>query len=344
VPGGAPVHPGSVHGGVTADARDRLGIEHAVLQAALGGALSRAELAGTVSAAGGLGTVGMASAALYRGEIRGTRERANGRPFAANLLFPVARREHVEICIAERVPVVSLFFGFDARVVTALHQAGSLVLHQIGTAAQARRALADGADGLIVQGAGAGGHVLATAALSRIGPEILDLAGGRPVFAAGGIHDRASAAAARALGASGVSAGTRFLLTHESHAHGAYKDRLLAAESSFETLLFGVGWPARHRVVGNAATARWCQDDPLGPGWVRAVNRMTATLGRVLPDRVQGRALRAQRIERPFFTPTPLTREMDARLVDVTPLYAGAAVGRIDHLAAAGETVRELSE
>jgi nitronate monooxygenase len=328
---------------MTADARDRLGIEHAVVQAALGGGVARAELAGAVSAAGGLGTVGMTASEVYRREIRRTRELAGGKPFAANLLLPVVSRAHVEACLEERVPVVSLFFGFDAGMVQALHGAGSLVLHQIGTREQARRALADGADGLIVQGSGAGGHLLATEPLERILPEIVEISGDRLVLAAGGIHDRRTAMVARGLGVSGVSVGTRFLLTHESHAHDAYKTKLLEARSSFVTLLFGVGWHALHRVAPNRATLRWCAEDPLGPRWVRAVNRAAQAFGRVLPNRASLMALKKQRVERPFFTPTPLTRGMDARLVEVTPLYAGECVARIDRLQSAADVVREIA-
>ena len=50
-----------------------------------------------------------------------------------------------------------LFFGFDRRLVAALHEAGILVLHQVGTVEQARQAAADGADVLIAQGREAGG-------------------------------------------------------------------------------------------------------------------------------------------------------------------------------------------
>jgi nitronate monooxygenase len=328
---------------VTADIRERLGIEHAVVQAALGGGLSRAELASAVSAAGALGTIGLTAPEAYRREIQRTRELSGRKPFAANLLFPVMGRAHVEACLAERVPVVSLFFGFDARVVQALKSAGTVVLHQIGTREQARRALADGADGLIVQGANAGGHVLGTEPLDRIVPEIVALAGDKLVIAAGGIHDRKSAMVARGLGAGGVSVGTRFLLTHESHAHDAYKARLLEARSSFVTLLFGMGWHALHRVVPNRATERWCANDPLGPRWVRAVNRTTEIVGRWLPPRASRAAVERQRVERPFFTPTPLTRGMDERLVEVTPLYAGKCVTSIDRLESAASIVRDIS-
>jgi hypothetical protein len=216
-------------------------------------------------------------------------------------------------------------------------------LHQVGSVDQARRAIADGADGLIAQGTGAGGHLLATAPLERLVPEMLDVARGRPVLAAGGVMNRKTTEAALALGASGVSVGTRFLLTHESHAHEAYKARLLEAQSTLVTLLFGLGWHGLHRVVPNGATDRWCRADPLGPRWVRGVNRSTEWLLTRMPAGGARVFIEHQRVDRPFFTPAALVRGMDARLADVTPLYAGECVTRIRELAGAADVVRELA-
>jgi NAD(P)H-dependent flavin oxidoreductase YrpB (nitropropane dioxygenase family) len=330
---------------VDSDLRALLRIEHPILQAALGGGLSGAALASAVSRAGGLGTVGIViSADAYRREIRRAQDLAEGKPVAANLLFPVMRAAHVRACIEERVPVVSLFFGFDRRVVTALHDAGSIVLHQVGSIAQAKRALADGADGLIAQGTAAGGHLLATESLAELVPKLVEVAAGRPVLAAGGIHDRKTAARALASGASGVSVGTRFLLTHESRAHDVYKQKLLQADSTLVTYLFGVGWHARHRVVPNRATERWCTDDPLGPGWLRAVNRATERVLRRLPGSGARAFIARQSVERPFYTPAALLQGMDARLAEVTPLYAGECVASIAGLVPAAEVVREILE
>jgi NAD(P)H-dependent flavin oxidoreductase YrpB (nitropropane dioxygenase family) len=326
------------------DVCDLLRIEWPVIQAGMGGGLSRAELAGAVSTAGGLGTVGiLVEPKRFEAEIRRARELAGGRPFAANLLFPVMKRAHVDVCIRERVPVVSLFFGFDGRVVEALRAAGCTVLHQVGTVEQAERAVADGADGLIAQGSGAGGHLLATESLGQLVPKLVDIAGGRPVIAAGGVWNRATAQAAMASGASGVSVGTRFLLTHESHAHEAYKTRLLEAHSTLVTLLFGLGWHGLHRVVPNAATDRWCKADPLGPRWVRRVNRATERLLAKMPPGGARAFVGRQSVNRPFFTPVALVRGMDASMADVTPLYAGECVTNIRALASAADVVKELS-
>jgi nitronate monooxygenase len=323
---------------------ERLGLRYPVLQAAMGGSVVEPELAAAVSRAGGLGTVGNLPAPAYARAIRRARELGEGRPVAANLLMPFVREAHVDACIAERPAVVSLFFGFDRPAVRRLRDAGIFVLHQIGTVEQARRALADGADGLIVQGREAGGHLLARAPLAdALGP-VIELAGSRPVIAAGGIHDAASAARAAALGASGVAAGTRFLLTLESGAHPAYVERLLAARSTLVTKLFGVGWPADHRVVPNVATGRWCARREAGPAWVDALNTLAVPARRFASSRVRAGMVERQRVSWPFFSPQPLTSGMDAALADVTPLYAGACVGAIDSLVTAAAVVVELAE
>jgi NAD(P)H-dependent flavin oxidoreductase YrpB (nitropropane dioxygenase family) len=314
------------------------------VQAGLGGGLARAELAAAVSLAGGLGTVGiLPDPRAFKMELEQAVLGAQGKPVAANLLFPFLRRGHVEACVAARVPVVALFFGFDRRVVDALHSAGIFVMHQVGTVEQARRALADGADGLIAQGRGAGGHLLASEGLAEFLPKLLELGGDHLVIAAGGIHDRASAAATLSHGAHGVSVGTRFLLTHESHAHDAYKARLLAAEHTLVTMLFGLGWPALHRVVPNLATERWCARDELGPRFVRLANRATQSLAKLLPPRGVGSLVRRQKLEAPFYSPVALVRGMQEALVDLTPLYAGECVKKIDRLMSAAEVVREIA-
>ena len=48
-------------------------------------------------------------------------------------------------------------------------------------------------------------------------------------------------------------------------------------------MLFGFGWPLRHRVIPNSATERWCRVNELGPPVVRLANRLSAPLGRAMP-------------------------------------------------------------
>jgi hypothetical protein len=51
-----------------------------------------------------------------------------------------------------------------------------------------------------------------------------------------------------------------------------------------------------------------------------------------------------QTVGLPRYSPQPITAGMDARLADVTPLYAGACVSQIRSIAGAASVVAELSE
>jgi nitronate monooxygenase len=324
------------------DLRDRLRLEHPLMQAALGGGLTTAELASAVSRAGGLGTIGMLPPDRLAREIRRARERAPGRPVGAGLLVPFLRTAHVEACIAAKADAVVLFFGFAPRAVSALRDAGVLVLHQIGTPEGVRRAVADGADAVVAQGREAGGHLLGTRGALAFLPEALEAANGRPVLLAGGIAEAADVRAATAAGAAGVVCGSRFLLTTECRAHAGYKSRVLGAPLTIETELFGLGWPARHRVVPNAATDRWCTSAGSIPLWVRALQRATTTLGRVLPIDAANRISRVQRAAVPLFGPAPALDGADERVLDVTPLYAGECVARVRAIVSAERVLRDL--
>src|SRR5215831_237338 len=110
-------------------------------------------------------------------------------------------------------------------------QAGVAVAALVGQAKHARRQLEAGVDVLIAQGTEAGGHT-GTIATMVLTPEIVDIAGGRPVLAAGGIASGRQMAAALALGAAGVWCGSVWLSSEEDVAVQAIKDKFLAATSA----------------------------------------------------------------------------------------------------------------
>ena len=242
----------------------------------MGGGLAGPELAAAVAIAGGLGTLGLAPPDELRESISRVRADAPGRAVAVNLLTPFLRRSHVSVCVRARVDVAVVAFGGDRELVDELSAAGVFVFVMVGTDGQARRAVAWGADGLIAQGGEAGGHLCGTTAALEFLPRALAIADGRPVWLAGGIATGSDTSAALAAGASGVIAGTRFLLTHESRAHPEYRRRILAADRTIRTMLFGLGWPAPHRVIPNAATERWCRADGTAKVIPRSINAGSA--------------------------------------------------------------------
>ncbi|MGB5794197.1 MAG: nitronate monooxygenase, partial [Mycolicibacter algericus] len=146
-----------------------------------------------------------------------------------------------------------------------------------------------------------------------------------------------------AAGAVGAVAGTRFLLTEESRAHPGYKQKVLGAQRTIRTMLFGVGWPLAHRVVPNALTERWCARDELGPPAVRAFNRIGAPLGRLMPLGALGTILAAQRTAVPLYTPALPLAGMAPAAVDRAALYAGETSRRIHDIVPAAEALARLT-
>jgi len=312
-----------------------LGIEAPVVQAGMGGGLSRHELAAAVSEAGGLGTIAVGGGAAIEGELRAARELTD-RPLAVNLLLPFARRDWFEA--AWQADVVVTFWGKPRR------RTPGAWIHQCGSVAEARAAYTAGADAAIVQGVEAGGHVRgSTPALELLERARADLPADFPLLLAGGIAERADVAAALEHGAAAAVAGTRFLLSEESRAHPGYRRRLLDAEQTILTELFGAGWPAPHRVVPNEATAHWLGADPRGPALNRAINRLTAPGARFLPASMQARLARAQRPGSRLLTPLGPTDDGPDTLVEAGPLYAGQTVARISSIRPATEIVADLT-
>jgi NAD(P)H-dependent flavin oxidoreductase YrpB (nitropropane dioxygenase family) len=208
---------------------------------------------------------------------------------------------------------------------------------------EAGAAHAAGADAVIVQGVEAGGHVRG----GRPALELLDrvraaLPRDYPVLLAGGVADRSDVERALEAGAAAAVAGTRFLLSEESRAHPDYKRRLLKSEKTVLTELFGAGWPARHRVVPNAAIERWLRKGPEAPPLHRLVNRAMAPAARFTPAALQRRMAAAQSPAGRVLLPVPPTDDGPANLVEAGPLYAGETVARIRQVQPAATIVRSL--
>jgi nitronate monooxygenase len=314
---------------------ERLGIAVPVVQAGMGGGLSRDELAAAVSEAGGLGTIAVNGAEAIERELREARK-LTGRPVAVNLLLPFARRDWFEAVAA--ADVVVTFWGRPKR------RTPGIWIHQCGSVAEARSARAAGADAVIVQGVEAGGHVRGvTPALELLERVRAALPPDYPLLLAGGIAERGDVGEALEAGASAAVAGTRFLLSEESRAHPGYKRCALEATETVLTELFGFGWPAPHRVAPNAATRHWLGGDSRGPRLNRALSRLSAPGARYMPAAVQFRLARGQRPEGRLLTPIGPTDDGPASLVDAGPLYAGETVARIDAIRPAAEIVAALT-
>ncbi len=314
---------------------ERLGVEAPVVQAGMGGGISRHELAAAVSEAGGLGTIAVNGAAAIRRELAAARA-LTGRPIAVNLLLPFARRDWFPAAAA--ADVVVTFWGKPRR------RTPGVWMHQCGSVAESRAAHAAGADAVIVQGVEAGGHVRGvTPALELLERVKGVLPDGYPLLLAGGIAERGDVREALEAGAIAAVSGTRFLLSGESRAHPGYRQRLLEARATILTELFGASWPAPHRVVANAATDRWLGGDRRGPRLNRLLNALLAPGARYTPRALQLRMVRAQRPGSRLLTPAGPTDDGPETLLEAGALYAGETVARIDEVRPAADLVRALA-
>lgn len=301
----------------------------------MGGGLSRHELAAAVSEAGGLGTIAVASPAAIERELAAARALTD-RPIAVNLLLPFARRSWFEAAAA--ADVVVTFWGAPKR------RGGGNWIHQCGSVAEAEAAYAAGADAVIVQGVEAGGHVRGSEpALELLERVRAALPPDYPLLLAGGIAERGDVRQALEAGASAAVAGTRFLLSDESRAHPEYRQRLLDADETILTELFGLSWPAPHRVIPNAATEHHLGGDSHVPTLNRALNHLSAPGARFTPASIQRRLINAQRPSSRLLTPQGPADDSPATLLDAGPLYAGKTVARIDKLCPAAEIVADLT-
>jgi nitronate monooxygenase len=317
---------------------ERLGVALPVVQAGMGGGLSRHELAAAVSEAGGLGTIAGFTPESIRSELAAARK-LMGKPLALNLLLPYSHRRHFEA--AAGADVLVTFWGKPRR------RTERTWIHQCGSMQEARAARHAGADGLILQGVEAGGHVRGTTpALELLEQARRELPDGYPLWLAGDLADATDVKRALDAGAEAAVLGTRFLMSEESRARNAYKQRLMESRETVLTELFGLGWPAApHRVIWNEATERWLRTgSERGPGWVLAANRLLSPPLKRIPESLQFKLMRTQRANLPFLSPQPLSDVAPSNLLDAGPLYAGQSVARIHDIRPAGELVRELAE
>src|SRR5580658_10452217 len=234
-----------------------LGIEQPIVLAAM---VAIPELAAAVSNAGGLGMVTLTWSDPAGDGVCETAARTD-RPFCGNLVLTSDQPRRLGAALEAGLRIVSLFLGDPASYIEPVHDAGGLVLCTVGSAEEARRAVASGADVIVAQGWEAGGHVGGRIATLPLVPAVVDAVAPVPVIAAGGIGDARGVAAVLALGAQAAWVGTRFLLAEEMPIHDQYRRRLIAAAETDPQLypnLYEVGWPdSPHRALRNSTADAW---------------------------------------------------------------------------------------
>jgi nitronate monooxygenase len=309
-----------------------LGIELPIIQAAMHQAACPA-LAAAVSNAGGLGMLqlGWLTPEVIRQQIHATSVQTE-RPFGAGFVLDQPQEKRVDLALELGMRIISLFWGDPAPYVASVHSMGGLLMHAVGSVAEARHAAEVGVDIVIAQGWEAGGHVRGEVATLALVPAVVDAVFPLPVVAAGGIADGRGLAAALALGAAGAWIGTRFLMSAEAAIHPAYREALAhaTAADTFISTLFDVSWPeAPHRALRNSTVMAWeaAGRPPPGhrPGEGDVIYR-SPTCGQVV------------RYETDLAPPDAVGN------IEASSLLAGQAVGLVSRVQPAAEILREITE
>ena len=149
-------------------------------------------------------------------------------PFAVNQICHHSNNrleEDMEVCVKHEVPIIITSLRAPKAVIDAVHSYDGAVMHDVINIRHAKKAVDEGADGLILVCAGAGGHAgtLSPFALVREVREFFD----GPIALSGSISHGASVLSAQAMGADFAYIGTRFIATQEANATQGYKDMIV---------------------------------------------------------------------------------------------------------------------
>lgn len=208
-----------------------LNIKYPIIQGGMAN-IATGEFAAAVSNAGGLGLIGAGGMDLdmLKENIHQCRKLTD-KPFGVNimLMHPQAS-QMAQLLIDEKVEIITTGAGNPGIYMKAWKDAGIKVFPVVPSVALAKRMEKAGADGLIVEGCEAGGHIgeMTTMALVPQVIEAVDI----PVIAAGGIASGKQLLAAFALGACGVQIGTVLLASQECPIHQNYKQAILKAKDT----------------------------------------------------------------------------------------------------------------
>ena len=259
-----------------------MGLRVPIVNAPMGG-VAGGRLAAAVTAAGGLGMVGMGTAGSTS-SLRAELPHVTG-TFGIGLVDWVIRKEPdlFDAAVAARPVLISVSFGTDLSWVSRVHDAGIATATQVYNSVEARRAQDAGIDLLVARGSEGGGHGEATIGTLPLLDAVLEVVS-VPVLAAGGIASGRSLAAVLAAGASGAWLGTCLSASLEALTSDAGRRALVAARETDTTstrvfdIVRRLPWTERFpsRVLRNDFVARWSghedalADDPDAPSELAA--------------------------------------------------------------------------
>lgn len=217
---------------------DIFGVKYPIMQGGMQW-LGTPEMAAAVSNAGGLGTINAATYPEYdafRNAIKRTKSLTSN-PFCVNYsLIPDVSADtyfrQLEIMVEENVKIIETAGSNPSRYVPFFKENHLKWIHKVPTVRHALKGQELGADAVTVVGYEVGGHPgadeLSANVLVRHAAKICDV----PVMAAGGYVDGQGLVAALAMGASGITMGTRFIASKECVCHENFKKWIVNASET----------------------------------------------------------------------------------------------------------------
>lgn len=285
--------------------------------------VGRGHLVHAVTQAGGLGMLGIGSTETVEflmQEVAIARGSDTGRFGIGMHTWAIEKRpDLLDAAIEARPFLISISFGSPAPYVERVHQQGILLATQVNTRAEAVEAEQAGVDLIVAQGAEAGGHVTGQVSTLPLLQTVLD-AVHIPVIAAGGIASPRGVVAALAAGAEGVWIGTALLASPECTHTDQARTRITQAQET-DTILTrafdvaqGLAWPPHYpgRALRNRFTDQW--------------HTRVDELAQTSEARQQ------------------LAEAIASKNYDLAYIYAGQAVGLVDHQQSATEVIQQLGD
>lgn len=194
--------------------------------------VSNEEIVVAATEAGGLGTfpaLNYRPLEEYEKALKKIRSLTK-KPIGVNIIVNKSntrQNDDLKIALDHGVDLFITSLGNPKKVIEEAHKNGAKVLCDVTNLEHAKKVEDLGADGVIAVSSGAGGHA------GPISPMVLipwlKSEVKIPIIAAGGIAHGQAIAAALALGAAGVSVGTRFIASKEAKVDSSYKEAVVKA-------------------------------------------------------------------------------------------------------------------
>jgi len=215
----------------------------------------------------------------YAAALKRIRARCS-KPIGVNIIVNQSntrQKEDLKIALDAGVELFITSLGSPKQVIREAHANGAKVICDVTGLEHALKVQDLGADGVIAVSAGAGGHAGPISPLVLI--PWLKAKLSIPVIAAGGIAHGSAIAACLALGADGVSIGTRFIASREATVVPEYKQAVVNATAEDIVMT--------SRISGTpAAVIRTPYVDRLGlelPWWLKQLKDLPQTKKYAVP-------------------------------------------------------------